>query len=199
MKRSADVRSIDALQDAKAAIVEFREMVGVALAEAHAEIQRTIWWLQSDQLTHWKHEIRRRQDEVNHAKSEIYRAKLAAMDQNASVLEQRKMLERAERRLQEAEHKVRAVQHWGRMLDRDFMLYRGQCESISRAVDSDLPKAIAQLERMMEQLDRYLKVRPEHIEAPAAPQRDAPPPREDPWSSAGRNDASDDAEPSGKE
>ncbi len=80
MRKTADVRSIDALKDARAALAEFRESAGVSLSEAQSDIQRTIWWLQNDRRTFWQHELRRREEKVNQARTDLYRAKLAAMD-----------------------------------------------------------------------------------------------------------------------
>ena len=160
MRRTADVRSIDALKDAKAALIEFREIIVVALSEAQAEVQRTVWWLQHDQTTHWKHEVRRRTELVNQAKSDLYRAKLAAMDETASCLEQKKALERAEHRLREAERKVQLVKQWSQKVERESMLFRAQIQGISRAAESDLPRAEAKLEMMLDRLEAYVRLAP---------------------------------------
>lgn len=178
MKRSADVRSIDALRDAKAALIEYRETIVVALSEANSEVQRALWWVQNDQRSHWERELRRRTEQVNQAKSELYRAKLSAMDDHASCLEQRKALERAERRLEMARRKIEAVKHWSRVLDREFMLFKGQLQAISRVADSELPLGIARLEMLDERLRTYLATTAPSSGKPAARSKgtaDAPP------------------------
>jgi hypothetical protein len=161
MKRTADVKSVDAIRDAKAALAEFRETVNVALGEANAEAQRTLWWLQNDQTTYWRSEVRRRNEKLNQAKSELYRAQLAAMDEHVRCTEQRKMVERAQRALEEAMQRVEKVKQWIRVLDRELMIYKAQCQSIARAVEVELPKAEGRLEQYRAQLDRYLQLRPE--------------------------------------
>jgi hypothetical protein len=161
MKRTADVKSVEAIRDAKAALVEFREIVNVALGEANAEAQRTLWWLQNDQTTYWRSEVRRRGEKLNQAKSELYRAQLAAMDEHARCTEQRKMVERAERALEEAMQRVAKVKQWIRVLDRELMIYKAQCQPIARAVEVELPKAEGRLEQFREQLEQYLQLRPE--------------------------------------
>jgi hypothetical protein len=157
MDRAADVRSIDALKDAKAALVEFREIIGVALAEAYSDVQRTLWWLQHDQKTYWQHEKRRRAEKVAQAKSELYRAQLAAMDHHAACAEQRKMLKRAEQRLEEAERKIKLVQKWSRVIDREMMIFRAACQ----------PLGEARLVRLVEQLEAYIRLNPEGRERTA--------------------------------
>ena len=158
MRRAADVRSIDALKDAKAALVEFRESAIVALSESTSEVQRVSSWLQNEKRTYWEHEIRRRREKVAQAKSELYRAKLAAMDDHASCLEQRKMLERAERALEEAHTKLERVQRWARVMDREMLLYKGRCQQIARAVEADIPRGEAKLDLMIDRLQAYLQI-----------------------------------------
>jgi hypothetical protein len=159
MARKADVRSLEALKQAKAAIAEFRETARSALAEAYSEAQRTLWWLQQSQSTYWQQEYRRRLEKVNHAKSELYRAQLAAMDPEATCLEQRKALEHAQRAVREAEAKIKAVKQWTIQLDRELTIYRGQTQGINHALEADLPKAEAGLSLMMDRLDAYIRTR----------------------------------------
>ncbi|NNM27042.1 MAG: hypothetical protein HKO59_13840 [Phycisphaerales bacterium] len=177
MRKTADVRSIAALRDAKAAIAEFREVTSVALSEAQSDVQRTLWWIQNDRRTFWQHELRRREEQVNQARSELYRAKLAAMDDRASCIVERKALEKAERRCEEARQKIEAVKRWARMLEREYMLYRGQVQGLARTVEVDLPRGEAQLEIMMDRLDAYLREQTPPSGRPPSAGRDAPDPK----------------------
>jgi hypothetical protein len=161
MDRAADVRSIDALKDAKAALVEFREIIGVALAEAYSDVQRTLWWLQHDQRMFWQGEKRRRAEKVAQAKSELYRAQLAAMDHHAACAEQRKLLKRAEAALEEAERKIKLVKKWSTLIDREMMIFRAALQPISRSVEAEIPLGEARLVRMAEQLEAYVRLRME--------------------------------------
>ena len=163
MRHSADVKSIDALKDAKAALAEFRNVARIALAEAFSDVQRPHSWLQGDRRTWWQAEVRRRQEKVNQAKSDLYRAQLAAMDDRPSCIEQRKQLQRSERALEEAHRKVELVRKWTRVLDREMLLFRGKCQPIARAVDGDLAKGEARLEVLLDDLDAYVR-----LQAPAS-------------------------------
>ena len=160
MRRTADVKAIESLREARAAVADFRDTVRVALSEAQSEAQRVLWWVQQDRKGYWKHEIRRRTEKVAEARSELYRAKLAAMDPQASCFEQKKLLQRAEDRLAEAEQKMRNVEKWARVLDREVLLFKGQCQSLGRAVDAELPLADGKLKMMHDQLEAYLRVTP---------------------------------------
>ena len=168
MRQSADVRSIDALKHAKAALAEFREIAGVALSEAQSEIQRTLWWLQHDQTTHWQHEVKRRSEKVAQAKNDLYRAELAAMDSQVSCIEQRKLLQRAEHQLDEARQKLQTLKHWIRILEREMLLFRGQCQPLAQAIDNELPTGEAKLEQMLDRLEAYVRLTPRDTGAPRA-------------------------------
>ena len=166
MRRTADVRSIDALREAKAALADFRESATVALSEASSEVQRTLGWLQTDRRMYWESQVRRREQLLSQARSDLERAKISAMDERASCHEQRKALERAERALEEARHKVERVRHWSRVLDREMMLFKGKLQGMARTVESELPRGEAHLDGFVEQLERYVRTAAEPAATP---------------------------------
>ncbi len=160
MRRAADVRSMDALKSAKSALAGFREIVTAALSEASSDVQRTLWWIRNDRAAYWRREYRRRNEKLAQAKSELFRATLAASNQRAQCLEEKKLVERAERRLQEAGEKIQLVRKWAMVLDREMLLFRGNCQQLARAVEMDLPRGEAKLELMLEKLEEYLRLAP---------------------------------------
>lgn len=167
---------MDALKEARYALAEFREIAAVALSEAQSDVQRTAWWIQHEQKMRWTGEIRRRTEKLNLAKSELFRAQLSANDPSASCLEQKKMVQRAEHALNEAQQKLEFVKKWGRVLDREMMLFKGKLQPIGRAVEGEIPKGEAKLEIMIDRLEAYLR-----IQAPQAPKAaPAPDPEKSP-------------------
>ena len=54
MSTSAHVDSIDALKTFRVALIKFAEEANAALATAEAEMQRTVGWLERDQLSFWQ-------------------------------------------------------------------------------------------------------------------------------------------------
>ena len=156
MAEFARVTSINALRDFKAALIEFIEEANVALSEAQSDVQRSIWWVQQDRMAHWQREIKKRAEKVAQAKSELFKAQLASNDVRTSAVLERKALAQAQRRLEEAEEKLRRVKKWAHALDREFMLFKAQCQQVSGAVAGDLPNAVARLERMIDSLQKYV-------------------------------------------
>lgn len=160
MGQTAQVTSIDALREFKLALTEFTEIAGVALAEAHADVQRTVWWIENDQLAYWKNALRKRTAQLAQAKSELFRAQLQESDGRASDTLERRAAERAKQRLDEAERKIQNIKRWRPQLERELVLFKGHCQQLSNALAADLPKAVSRLEKMTKALEKYVKLAP---------------------------------------
>ncbi len=175
MRQFARVSSIDALKQFKQALGQFATVATSALDEAQADVQRTAWWIEHDQLSHWQIQRRKRGTKLAQAKSELFRAQVASPDQRVSATLERKAVEKAEALVDEAESKIAAVKRWGRALEREILLYRGQCQQLARALEGDLPQALLRLDRMVEALEKYVQ-----LAAPTSePRMLAPPPDPD--------------------
>lgn len=169
MRQAARVTSIDALKDFKRALGSFGIVVNTALGEAQADLQRTTWWIQQDQLTRWKNEKRARTTRLEQAKSELFRAQVAAPDMRVPSTMQRKAVDKAQRLLDEAETKIANVKRWSRLLEREVVLYRGHCQKLGRVVEGDLPRALIKLDKMVAALEKYVSIRGPATGRPTAP------------------------------
>ena len=159
MRSEVDVKSLDALRDAKNALVEFREVCGVALSESYADVHRTVAWLQNDRRMYWQTQIRKRNETLAQAKSELFRAQLSATESNPTCMDQKRAVAKAERGVAEAHEKVNRIKKWLMLLDREVMLFKGQCQQMARTVEGDIPRGEARLELLMDKLDKYMQVR----------------------------------------
>jgi predicted nucleic acid-binding Zn-ribbon protein len=158
MPEFARVISIDALRDFKAALADFAEEAGLALSEAQSDVQRTIFWLQNDRAAFWQREIKKRNERLAQAKAELHKAQLASNDMRTSAILERKAVAAAQARLDEAEQKLRNVKKWNTHLEREFLLFKAQCQQVSTAVQGDMPVAIARMNRMIESLQQYIAI-----------------------------------------
>ena len=168
MRPAAQVKSINVLRDFRRSLAEFAVLAIAAIDEAQADVQRTLWWVQNDQFSHWKNQKKKRTAKLAQAKSELFRAEVASPDQRVPATTERKAAEHAERALEEADTKIANVKRWGRALDREILLYKGQCQQLARAVEGDIPVSLARLDRMVASLEKYL-----HL---AVPTEDRPDP-----------------------
>ncbi|HUS92945.1 MAG TPA: hypothetical protein VM695_13885 [Phycisphaerae bacterium] len=165
MAEFARVASIDDLRALRAGLLRFLEAVEQAAVEADVSIERTLEWLRRDQAAHWKGQVRRCRENVQRAKRALELKKMVptASGLPPSTVDQEGALAAARRRLDEAEQKLRAVGVWVQRLEKQRIAYKASMGSVRALIDSDLPKAVAELDRMLESLDAYVA-----LEAPGA-------------------------------
>jgi hypothetical protein len=158
MEGAARVTSLDALKDARVAFVKFKAEATAALIETEAELQRTLVWLRHDQANYWQRQVRVRQELLGRAKSDLYRKQVAQDAEVRASVDQKKAVERAKRDLALAEEKVEAVRRWIRVLDKELVLYKGECQGLSAMLEGTIPEGLKRLAGMIEALEAYLMV-----------------------------------------
>lgn len=161
MSQAARVESIERLKDLRVALCLFAESARTGLLEADSEIQRVGLWLKNEQLRYWKSQIVSRSELLTRAKIALNQKKLTKtpLGGHYSCVDEEKALQLARRRLEEAETKLANVQKWNRRLDEEVFEYKGQVQALGRMVDSELPTAIARLDRMIESLESYVSLK----------------------------------------
>jgi hypothetical protein len=158
MEGAARVTSLDALKDAKVAFIKFKAEATAALIETESELQRTLMWLRHDQAAHWARQVRVRQELLTRARSDLYRKQVAQDGEVRIGVDQKKAVERAKRDLAHAEEKAEAVRRWIRVLDKELVLYKGECQGLSGMLEGTIPQGLKRLEGMIESLEAYLMV-----------------------------------------
>lgn len=174
MRDAAFVRSTDAIEEVRAAVTDFRRRAGAAIGEATTEMQRMQQWLESDRPSHWRGEVRRRSERLQHARAELSRV-LMGSGGESSAREQRAIVARCQAAAEEAQQKLALSSRWAREMDRQSVLLRGGIASLSQSVDAALPRAEAQLVELVRLVEAYVRTNPD---APRPPQtaNDDPPP-----------------------
>ena len=71
--------------------------------------------------------------------------------------EERKLVEKAKRRLELAERKVVAVRRWNMELRKEVEEFEVQSAKLQHYLESELPRALAALDRMAGALEKYLQ------------------------------------------
>jgi hypothetical protein len=171
MGSQADVRSIEALKEVRAALAVYAEDTLSALSAVDMEVRRVTHWLQYDRPAYWQNQIKRRREEVSTARAEVFRRKLAkTADSAPGYSEQMEILKRAEANLREAEARASMVKKWGPALQQAVLEYHASSRRITDLVGGDVPRAMAALGKMVDALEAYLRV--------ALPSGGAPPPLE---------------------
>ncbi len=168
MSQFARVDSFGALQDFKAALCTFAEVVRLALDEAEGEIRRTIIWLKQDQHSYWKGQVRKRTELVARAKAALQQKRMqgTALGGRPSDVEERKALAAAVRQLEEAEQKLANVRRWMRQLEIETFNFKGTVQGLEHAVEAGVPRSTGRLDAMIRALDSYAALAPPSMAEP---------------------------------
>jgi len=154
----ADVRSIEALKDFRAALALYSEEALGALGAVHMEAKRTLYWAQHDRRNYWAEQVKRARQAVASARAEVSRRRMAkASGSTPAFSEQKELLRVAEARLREAEAKVILVRKWEPALNQAVLEYRASTRRIGDLAGGDVPRALAVLGRMIDALEAYLR------------------------------------------
>lgn len=189
----ASVHSLDALEHFKAAFDKFGDQSRQVLDCVEIEIQRTLDWLEGDQMTFWTAEVRRREEAVTAAKVELNRARMMAFEDSPSCTDQVVALRKAKLRLEEAEETLKRLKQWCRVVREEVEEYRGRAQRLANLLEASLPQGDALLERMMVSIESYLAVAPAAAGPDAGASIAGPPASPSTAPSQGRNAPSRDA------
>jgi hypothetical protein len=157
MSGYARVESVDALRLFRQALIRFAESANVALSDAEGEMTRVLVWLETEQDTYWQSQIRKRHEDVERARDAVRQKKLykSPTGSTQSAVEEEKVLKIAQRRLEEAEQKLRAVRRYGPRLQKEIQNYKGGVQRLVGDVMTDIPLAVARLDKMIATLEMY--------------------------------------------
>jgi hypothetical protein len=170
MSRSAKVQSIDALQHLGLGVRAFAEETSVALDDLRMDLHRAMQWIQYDQREYWSQELRRAQEAVSEAKLSLERARMFRFgDHEPSCHDEKRVLEAAKRRVEAAREKLEAVKRWSRLLEHESTECRSAIAPLAHWVQTDVPRAVAMLQRLSLALESYvdLEVPAEDAATPA--------------------------------
>jgi hypothetical protein len=158
MANAARVESVDALKAFRVALLKFAESANVALSGAESDIQRTLTWLETEQMTFWQGQIRKRHELCERAKEALRMKKLYkdSSGRSPSAVEEEKAVRLAQQRLAEAEQKLGNVKRYRLRLPKEIDLYKGSVQRLATDVQVDLPTAVSQLDQMCQSLEAYI-------------------------------------------
>src|SRR5262245_4274191 len=162
---AADVRSIEALRELHATVCKFRTDAQDGLLSGELSIRRANDYL-VEKLHFWQAAIRKCEEEVFQAKQELKQRQYVGFDgrvPDCTVQEQN--LKRAQGRLRYAQEKVETVRRWMIKLPNQVSeVYEGPARHLGATLESELPRALALLERRIMALEAYTA-----LTAPATP------------------------------
>jgi hypothetical protein len=178
MPDRAHVTSVEALESFRTSLIVYLSKARPALEETGADVQRMRGWLESNQLTYWANEVRRRSQALQEAQQALFSAKLSTFREAGSV--EQMMVHRAKRALDEADAKLRTVKKWNRVFDNHTAPLVKQMEKLQTVLAHDMVAALAYLTQAINTLDAYAGTAPPAATGTAPAGDHQPPPEGQP-------------------
>ncbi|MES2707280.1 MAG: hypothetical protein V4726_11830 [Verrucomicrobiota bacterium] len=176
MADEANIRSLDALESLRAALIIYQAKAKRALDTAMEEAKAAQRWVREEQRRHWEQEIRKWDRLLERAKAELMTVRLSALADHTVM--QREAVKKAERALSHAKEKLLFVKKWSRDMDTALGPHLRRLESVREHFQHDLPKATAWLHQAQITLADYTIAGTAGTETPAPvnpPASDPPP------------------------
>lgn len=152
----ANVKSIESIRHFRADLQDYRDSVRQSLDILTTEISRAIDYFESDRSAYWPAQERMASDQLSEARTNLGRCQMTTRDgQQRSCVEEKKAFQKAKDRLQLAREKVKATKKWLQIVQHEADQFKSRLAQLSYLADTDLPHAIALLERLANRLDRY--------------------------------------------
>lgn len=175
MNRPANVQSIDALRQFRAALITYAEALQDVLDTLRIESQRTVDCVRHDRLAYWRRQVRVAEQGLTSALDRLQNKTLTLDGRDRpSATEEKQAVQRSRQRLRLAEDKRARTSQLSGELQHQSDEYRGILAKLQQLVDTDLPMAAAALQRMIEALERYVDL-PTAGDVAKMPQRSPPP------------------------
>ncbi len=157
MDSSANITSVAEIGHFRVALKSFEQDAAGALTLVMMQIRRMVDWVEHDQLQHWQMRVKRGFDEVSETRTTLERCRMFALEgERRSCEEEKKAFEKAKRSLRHAQEKVEVVKKWARTLSHETAEYQASAGALGGWLESECPKALASLERMIASLEAYL-------------------------------------------
>lgn len=157
MSDQANVRSIDAIGDFRTALLVFNERVNDALMALQEQVFYALDWVENDRPRYWRQEVLDALDSVAESRNamENNRMRKEGFGFRPSLIEEKKALALAKQRLAYCQEKVEIVKQTGIDLRQETDEFVGRLSQLQRLVETDIPKMVGLLERMILALERY--------------------------------------------
>lgn len=174
---SANVRSIAAIREFRAAVQVFLDEAHGALDQMRMELQRSFEWIEHDCPHYWEGQLRRAFELVSQTRSALETCQMRTVaGHRPSCIEEKQAHAAAKRRLEHCRDQIERVKKWTVRLHKDANEFRGRMASLQRMLEQDVPRLIALLQRSADILDKYAEVpAPVDDSAAAGPTGPAPP------------------------
>ena len=170
MSEQVRVDDLEVFRRFRVALLKFAQAASQAIGSADTQISRTHSWLENEQLTYWQNQLRKRTEDVTRAREAVRQKKVYKdfSGRTRGAIEEEKILDKCLAAVEEAQCKLEATRKWIPKLERAADMYRGGVSRLNSDVTSDIPRAVALLDRLALSLEHYLQIESTVASAPSA-------------------------------
>jgi hypothetical protein len=156
MSAPAHVTSIEALRAFRRALKLYEQATRDSLGTLTAEMRRAVNWISDDRTRYWPAQQRKAEELVAAARTDLELCRMASLkNEQRSCIQEKKNLERAIARQRHCEKQVQNVGQWRHTVEHQADETTGKMARLTHYLDTDIPKAIATLDRMIDALEKY--------------------------------------------
>ena len=156
MPESVNIKSLDALQEFRSALIQFIDKAKRATSAAESEVFSVQGWVSNTQLMYWRSEIRKSEEKLSQAKSELYRASISQPDNPRGPTDQIKLVQKRQEEIKNAHQQLARTQHWARILEHQNHEYRSAMTPLTASLDGDLQKTVVKIDNAIASIELYL-------------------------------------------
>ncbi|MEW6302100.1 MAG: hypothetical protein AB1705_01420 [Verrucomicrobiota bacterium] len=153
MADRAHIKSIEAIDHFRAALLIYIEKATQAVDAASHDIMRTRMWLDHDQRTHWEAQVRRRTKDLEMAQADLFSARSAGLPEATTVRQME--VNKAKRVLVAAEEKLIILKRWSREFEHEVSPQARHLENLHAFLTVDMQKAVHFLGEIHKILESY--------------------------------------------
>ena len=154
--QSANVHSVNAIKDVRAALSRFQERATNAMGDLRQKIDRTVSWLELDRPNYWREQERRAFDLLASTRVALDTCRLRTVaGRRSDCIEEKQAFAKAKLRMEYVREKQELVRKWLVQSGKEANEYRARTSNFQRTLETDLPLMIAQLGRMIDAIEGY--------------------------------------------
>lgn len=163
---AANVRSIAAIREFRAAVQVFLDEAHGALELLRMELQRAFEWIEHDRPQYWEGQMRRAFDLVAQTRAALETCLMRTVaGRRPACIEEKQAHAAAKRRLEHCREQLDRVKQWTVRLHHEANEFRGRLASLQRALEHDVPKLLALLQQTADILEQYAEIAPPTTDA----------------------------------
>lgn len=159
MSESANVRSIEAIRDFEAALIQFHDVAGRSAANLQQQSRRMLQWLELDRPVFWKRQVELGHQQLAEARTRLTQCMMRRTgDFKPSCFDEKKALAKAKANLEYARQQIQVVKQWTIKSKTEAEEFNGRQAQLTRLLEGDIPRMCALLQRIVSKLEQYATV-----------------------------------------